>query len=340
MNGTLDSLLRRYSTSARPRSEPMELRNAGGLSGARLWRYESALGPMVARLWPANGPGREEIERVHRWVSRASGLAFVPIPIKSRDGLSVGEWDGRYWSVEPWKPGAAVAQPSGEQIAAAFTALASFHLAMGEVVPGRTSPGMVSRVREVETLLAGDLDAWRHIIRAQAVGVFAEVAERWLDLALRVAPRLLVEGRRGATLSLAVQPVIRDARSEHVLFTDDRVTGWVDFGAMGIDSVAADLARLLGTWFHRDGGAADSLRAEHYSLGLAAYRLVRPLSEGEVEAIGIFDRLNALLGGARWMRWSLVDRISFSDPFAVIAGLRRSVGQLSDEVDPVPLPRD
>ena len=75
---------------------------------------------------------------------------------------------------------------------------------------------------------------------------------------------------RVAALPVCVQPVLRDARPEHFLFEDGRLSGLVDFGAMGVDSVAADLARLIGDWFDGDR----DLRRE----ALAAYEAVRPLS--------------------------------------------------------------
>ena len=73
--------------------------------------------------------------------------------------------------------------------------------------------------------------------------------------------------RPGASCPL--QPCLRDARPEHFLFEGDRVSGLVNFGAMGVDCVAGDLARLIGEWLDGDPTA----RAE----ALAAYERIRPL---------------------------------------------------------------
>ena len=63
----------------------------------------------------------------------------------------------------------------------------------------------------------------------------------------------LATGCRAVLIRL--QPALRDARPEHFLFEDDRLSGLVDFGAMGVESVAADLARLIGEWFDGDPDA-------------------------------------------------------------------------------------
>ena len=45
-----------------------------------------------------------------------------------------------------------------------------------------------------------------------------------------------------------MQPCLRDARPEHFLFVENVLTGLIDFGAMDFETVAGDLARLLGEW--------------------------------------------------------------------------------------------
>ena len=99
------------------------------------------------------------------------------------------------------------------------------------------------------------------------------MAMRWLGLARAVAPRLLDPLREAAGRPVPLQPCLRDARPEHFLFEGDRVTGLVNFGAMDIDCVAGDLARLMGEWLDGDSTA----RAE----ALAAYERIRPLDVDE-----------------------------------------------------------
>src|SRR5262249_51246294 len=59
--GGLQAVLARYPAIARPCREPEVLGGSGGLSGARLWRYESGRGRLLARAWPPEGPDRERL---------------------------------------------------------------------------------------------------------------------------------------------------------------------------------------------------------------------------------------------------------------------------------------
>jgi len=294
--------------------------NAGGLSGARLWRFDSVIGLLVARRWPEEWTSREHVERIAGWLARADRLPFVPIPIKARDGRPVQEAGGTLWAVEPWKAGAAATSPSPERVRSAFAAIARFHLAMGEVTPGSTSPGLASRVREIGSLIAGDLDSWTKIVNRAQASRARDLARRWLMLAARLAPVILPEARRAASTPIATQPVIRDARPEHLLFEGDRVSGLVDFGAMGRDAVSTDLARLLGEWF----APGSPMRTE----ARTGYESARPLSPEEEAMIPVFERTAALLLGSRWVRWGLIEPRAFDDTSTIERGLTRAIERI------------
>ena len=92
---------------------------------------------------------------------------------------------------------------------------------------------------------------------------------------------------------------------------DDRLSGLVDFGAMGVESVAGDLARSWRRWL--DGDSAGSA-----SKPLATYERVRPLDCTESGLIAVFEAGTALLIGERWVRWHYCENRSFDDPQAVV----------------------
>src|SRR4051812_49800653 len=98
----LSTVLTRYPAIDRPCRPPEALGNAGGWSGARLWRYESGRGPLVARAWPADGPGREALGQIHRWLEAVADLGFIPVPLSALDGRTLQEQGGRFWEVVPW----------------------------------------------------------------------------------------------------------------------------------------------------------------------------------------------------------------------------------------------
>jgi len=141
-----------------------------------------------------------------------------------------------------------------------------------------------------------------------------------MDRAERLGPLLAPRIRELASVPVRVQPVLRDARPDHFLFTGHRLSGLVDFGAMGIDTVSADLARLVAEW--------SGVRGDLLNDAIAAYETQRPLDRAEGELIQAFDRSSSLLTGLRWIRWHFVDGRRFDDPTAVERGLRRAVERI------------
>jgi hypothetical protein len=94
----------------------------------------------------------------------------------------------------------------------------------------------------------------------------------------------------------------------------------LDFGAMDVDSVAGDVARLVGSM----AGDDVSLR----QVGLEAYACVRPLSPEELALVATYDRSGVLLSGVNWIRWLVVERRPFPDRAAVDARLIELTGRL------------
>ncbi|MGL4555470.1 MAG: phosphotransferase, partial [Gemmataceae bacterium] len=113
----------RWPLLAASAAEP--LGNAGGFSGARLWRVGATFCLRAAPADPAAVAAR------HRWMreARDAGLTFVPAVVPTADGASFAEADGAVWEMQTWMPGAADyhAAPSPARLAAACTALARLH---------------------------------------------------------------------------------------------------------------------------------------------------------------------------------------------------------------------
>jgi Ser/Thr protein kinase RdoA (MazF antagonist) len=315
-------VLLEYPLAVQPIGAVEPLGNAGGLSGASLWRFASARGPLVLRAWPENGPTPGDVDRIHRWLARAAALPFVPVPIASRTGRTATAASGRIWELAPWLPGRpeAARPPPPARVRAAFAGLAAFHGIFTDERRARTSPGLVSRLEEIEGLLAGGFERLHDRVLRAGGDAAVPAALRWLALARRQAPRARDDLRGFATCAVAVQPCLRDARPEHFLFEGDRLTGLVDYGAMGIECVAADLARLLAEWLDDRAGWTEAL---------AAYVRVRPLDLDESRLIGPFARSAALLGGARWVRWHFLEGRTFERPEAVLEGIERGVDRLA-----------
>ena len=139
----------------------------------------------------------------------------------------------------------------------------------------------------------------------------ADRAKRLLAMFARLAPetRSLLDDARQRVVPIG--PCLRDVHRDHVLFIDDEVSGLIDFGAVKNETVAADIARLLGSLVLDD--------RQGWQTGLAAYQDVRPLAAAEVELITVFDRSNVALSGMNWLEWIYVEGRRFDDRPAILA---------------------
>ena len=136
----------------------------------------------------------------------------------------------------------------------------------------------------------------------------------------RRAPEIERRLTAAAKIRVPMQPAVRDIHGEHVLFVGDAVTGIIDFGAMRFDTVAGDIARLLGSLVQDDLAGWQS--------GLAAYEEVRPLSATERELVPVFDSSGVLLGAMNWLEWLFVEQRQFTNLDLVQARLAELLARL------------
>jgi Ser/Thr protein kinase RdoA (MazF antagonist) len=331
MHDSLTQLLRFYPASVQPLATPLWLGNAGGGSGARLWRFESGIGDLVARAWPIDGPGPAVLGRIQTWLARLADLDFVPVPLNALDGRTLVLLDGQHWEITPWRPGKADGgrPPDPIRLRAAFSGLAAVHQRLAFESVEALSPGLQTRLMEAEELLSTGLNRLERAIGQTPNNPATQPAVRWLTLARDGLPGVVERLRRSVPIPLMLQPTLRDARAEHFLFEGDRLTGLVDFGAMGVDSTASDLARLLTDWVGND--------REAFAIALDAYAAIRPLESLEIERIETFAESAAWLGPAHWLRWHFLDRRPFDDPDAVRKGLERGLERLIERIASRPI---
>jgi homoserine kinase type II len=317
------AVLARYPAACRPVAAVAALGAAGGRSGSRWWRFATLGGEVGLRAWPPAplGPDASRLAAIHGWLGAMRPLPFVPRPIPGRDGRSWQDVGGRLWELVPWLAGEPEPLPGGRigpaRLDAGFAALAAFHRALeGTVGEVGVSPNVRARGAELERLVAGGLDELTRV-----AGRSDPVVGRWRLLAGRLAGPFAADLRRVADVRVRLQPCVRDMRGAHLLFTGDAVTGLVDFGAMGVDSVATDLARLAEDWLGLD---RDATRR-----GLSAYEAARPLDAGERRLVEPLARSGVLLAGANWLRWGCVERRPGVGEAAWVAGVERSLARLA-----------
>jgi homoserine kinase type II len=91
-----------------------------------------------------------------------------------------------------------------------------------------------------------------------------------------------------------LQPCLRDIWHDHVLFEGEQLTGLIDYAAVGLDTPATDLARLLGSLVEDD--------PEQWRLAIAAYRERAPLSAEEEELARKLERTGVVVAVFHWVQ--------------------------------------
>jgi hypothetical protein len=275
----------------------------------------------------------------------AAGCCFLSTPmINSKGqtisqvpaaGLSLGETGqaatishacGRLWEVSHWMPGTADfnADPNPNRLRNMMLALARFHLASAQVtLDFHQSQNIQRRLDLLCELSSGAALAQIQHARCTtadiAPGLEPVVNELRLTF-LRLAPVLverllqvpIADRHLRSTTSvsqfpaiLPIQPILRDIWHDHVLFKKDEVSGIIDYGAMQMDNVAFDIARLLGST------AADD--SEMWEQAILAYCEIRQLSQAELGLLGWIDQTGVLLGSYHWLRWLLLEHRRFTN---------------------------
>jgi len=306
------------------------LGTAGGFSGAKFWRVKTSWAPLCLRRWPQESPTVEELQFIHAVLRHVSqhGLGHVPVPYANRFQKTYLHFEGHLWELTPWLPGQPDFRkaPSTDRLRAALVALGEFHCAAAtfplSVAREGISTSLLHRRDQMCRWFSGELPALAAAIRPGLWPELEPPAKRILDLVPGLAGYVFEQLKDAVSRSVSLQPCIRDIWHEHVLFEGTRVTGLVDFGSMRVDTVAADIARLLGSM------AVDD--PQMWQIGLDAYQSVRKLSDDELRLIAAFDRSTVLMSGLNWLDWIYRQHRSFEHDAAIPARLREIAGRLEN----------
>ena len=305
------------------------LGTAGGFSGAEFWRIRTHSGVLCLRRWPTEHPDRRRLEWIHRVLLHAqkSGVDFLPVPRPTVDAQTFVEREGSRWELAPWLPGQADfhQHPSDERLCAALAALAEFHVAVERATPDGprvdVPPAIGARCNRLDVLLAGGLERIQRQIRPGDWPELALRGDQIVEHATGWNSQWRQQLERLRNERVPVQPVIRDIWHDHVLFSADRVTGMVDFGAMRIDTVATDIARLIGSLVGDDVDAVGT--------AISAYTSIRPLSATETALIAPLDRSGTIIGALNWLDWIYCQGRRFNDREAILERLDTAIARIS-----------
>jgi len=293
----------------------------GGLSGAMFWRVATSGQLVGLRRWPKEHPTADRLIEIHGLLKHLSqaDIDSVPVPRAMDNGATYLRQSGYLWELSPWMPGEAddSEQPNSARLAAAMTALAQLHLAASSYSPGKPidaptpSVGLGRRQQALDQLQQGELQQVRSVVSASSPGALREIAAELVEVIARVLDQVAADARSWSNVALPQQWCLRDVWKDHILFQQDRVSGIVDFGAVGVESVAGDLARLLGSLV--------SDEPTLWKAGMEVYEKSRPLTADERSAVGLFDSTGLVLSAANWLRWLFLGQRKFADTPGVLA---------------------
>lgn len=323
-----------WDPSCRP-LEPAVPPEEPGFSGATVMRITTSRGPLAVRGWPLDGLPRQRLEALHRLLEHVAPTVPVAVPVVTRDGNRLAEWQGRLWQLEPWMPGTADFRdnPSSTRLEEAMATLARFHLAARGFVAdrgaetwfGSSESSRSPAVGERLTQLADYQRQWDQLVgrarktvsgRADWTGLLVDVDRLFGRGAAAVAGQLQTVQPTG----YRCQPCLRDIWHDHMLWTGDRVTGLIDPGSCRSDNVAIDLSRLLGSLVGDDTAAWDR--------GLAAYDRRAGLDLAETGLVTVLDQSTVLLSGAVWMERLAGGRVGVQSAAAVYRRLTEVVSRM------------
>jgi len=285
------------------------LTHKAGLSGAEYWMVESGAGHFCLRGQPQETLSINRLQYIQAvlWHAVYEGFDLVPLPSETRDHKGVVECDGRFWELLPRLEGRKIEsfeKVDATQIVSAMLTLAQFHEVTSTFPlpnePLGLSPTVQKHLNRWKSWVGGDIHELTNrlrLLQRETCG-FQEMAliresVILLDHFLTFGGNAMTMFTRGTRLAVPIQPVIGNVNRRHLLFDDDGLCGIIDFKELGVDSVALDIASLLGSLAGND--------PKLWNYGLKAYRSIRPISDEELYLVTAFDFADMVLSGLEWL---------------------------------------
>lgn len=286
---------------------------SGGFSGAVIWRVSVADADLCLRRWPQVHPSLPGLLGMHGLLQHVSmaGFDLVPVPMATRFGETYFAHEDHLWELTPWLPGEPTLshQPTIEHLSAAMIALARFHKAaktyqfQQQGATQAPSPGLSERYSMLQRLQQGELQRLWQATRTAQASDLRELAFELLEGIGRSLDQVASYLQQIVAAPLPLQWCLRDVRHDQVLFARHEVTGLLDFGAVGVDSIAGDIARFLGSLANDD--------QKIWQAGIEAYAQHQQLLPAERQAILGFDQGGVICAATNWVRWLFVEGRSF-----------------------------
>ena len=288
-------------TLQKPLTPPEPFVAQNGWSGSKYWRWNAPQGRLLMKVWPADGPTHDEhLERHRKLKCLSSFQPGLAVPIADQNGNTIRPWFGDLWAeLLPWLEGTPIlVKPSETVIRQSFQALARLHIewkANSPTVQG-PSPAVSNRLNQLRKLKLAHLlepDSRIWYLSGQAKPMIGDQFMEICKLAKALTDDAIHRLEPFEDQIFAQQTVLRDARPDHFLMIGESLSGIIDFGAIGTDSIAVDLARLTSDWFPGD--------QTRFETALTHYSSVSCVTPQELGLIPPLALAGAILGGLAWV---------------------------------------
>lgn len=302
----------------------------GGLSGSAVFQCEVAGRKFAMKRWPSGTPARR-IDEVHEVMAQSrQSLAIVPELVQSSLASTRVGYEGFHYELVSWMDGAAVADSANDlqpaisltpddavgsagpsrrilaAVEAGGEAIARFHDSVRRIGgPMTPAPSVLRRLGRIEQLR---VELPQAIKRSETLSPVLRGAAKWLqrESASRLDAAHHVLGQWVGRI-VPTQMVLRDVHRQHILFRDAAVTGLVDFDAVGVDTVATDLARWVADFPEKPADFPVLVDA-----AAAGYQRFAPISACESELASAICEASAIILLANWVVWMSLGQQNFS----------------------------
>jgi thiamine kinase-like enzyme len=289
------------------------LGNAGGFSGAQIWRGEIAGGDRYClRAWPSGKMTEERLPIIHQAMAALGSLTFVPDLVRTTKGVTWVSSGENLWEITDWMPGKSDfhANQNNARLFAAMRALAMMHEKLKPtrevVAPAPAVKRILRALRNWRELLQS---GWKPNFKLPQPGPITGFARRAWKAISSNTYSIEFTLMDWETRPLPVQLCLCDVWHDHILFEGDAVTGVIDYGAVKPDCVAVDLARLLGSMIPD--------QPERMHDALSVYSAIHPVPSEVLKLTAVLDHAGSTIGLTNWLRWLYLDTRNYSESASV-----------------------
>lgn len=257
---------------------------------------------------------------------RSYGNTALPIALKRHEQSKrllaapskiAAHSDGTTWQCLVYIEGLPCKTPGPKQMSLAIKALADFHkkASMFRMAPCQNLSGWQRRVLQLRSIVKPRREQRvNSTITGATLTKLHGLYKEFLQIFRAAKARETIQNTLSYTMRDVHQPVLRDCRWNHVLFSDsfDRVTGMIDIDAAGWDDPAVDISRLLGSW-HLERPQSEERLVDLWPDAFQQYKRITDARPNFPSRVQVLHDTAIICGIDRWFTWLFLEMRNFPD---------------------------